>query len=729
MIQVTSVAPRSPTARGKLSALCAALVLSLPALACGPDFPMTLLDRRAQIMGALPEGVFDFEIKHLLAKPDDALIVVEGGWWDEPNEARAKADALGLSATQVQALAAMRGAASADQALSHAADLPRDVALYTAGALAFTQDDFPAALTYFQAVSALPDAERSHRGLWASFMEGRVQRLNGDAAAATDAFERTRSLARAGSSDPLGLAVASLGEQARLLREGGDVAGAVRLYAQQAAYGSNVGFTSLLFVARGAVNDPIQIDALLADQVGTKLLLAYLYSRYNELIEIDPEAEYQDFNAPADGPRLLSLLDRIAAAPSIPAPDKVAAIAYRAGRFEQAAKLAGQSQSALAAWVRAKLALRAGNTAAAAQAYAAAAQGFPAEESWGEVPLGTGDDYYLREQLKPRCRVQAEAGTLALSRGDYVQALELLFAAAEVYWTDAAYVAERVVTVDELKAMVDRLAPQAIVPPPSNPEDAYEDSYQTPPPANQLRALLARRLLREGRLDLALNYFDDPATRDQAARYIAARGATDAWTRTGQARAWFEAAEIARWHGMEIMGYEGDPDYFSWGGSFDLNSPITYDEDYNPVFNARSDLIVAGPYTSDGERQRLGASRAQPLERFHYRIVAAGHAGQAADLLPARSQAFAAVLCEGTRWLVDRQPETAQTLYRRYLHEGALVPWGASFGRQCPEPNFDKVEAELRAATLRSAGRWAAIAAPIIALFGALWWWRRRRPA
>ena len=44
------------------------LSLSLPlgsALACGPDFPMRLLDNRGQTMAELPEGNFNFELSRL----------------------------------------------------------------------------------------------------------------------------------------------------------------------------------------------------------------------------------------------------------------------------------------------------------------------------------------------------------------------------------------------------------------------------------------------------------------------------------------------------------------------------------------------------------------------------------------------------------------------------------------------------------------------------------------
>ncbi len=684
-----------------ITLLCAAL--ATPAQACGPDFPMTLLDRRESVMSLLPEGVFDHEVARLLPQPADTLKAVESGYWDETAELRAKTEAEGLPAGAGAAIAAMRTATSVDEALGLAGELPPDVALYTVGALAWSQQDWQGALDYFRQVAALPAAQRAHRGVWASYMEGRAQALLGDVAAATEAFERTRALALAGESDPLGLAVASLGEQARVERAEGRLVQAVRLYAEQAARGSNSGRNSLLWVARQAVKNAEDVDALLSDEVGIQLLLAYLYSRYNELIEPDPENEYPSFDAPADGPRLQALLDRFSNTNGVPDPDRLAAIAYRAGRFEQAGRLAAQAQTPLAAWVRAKLALRAGQLDAAASAYAEAAASFPADESWGRVRL-QGEEYGS-EDLKPRCRVQGEAGTLALSRGDYLQALELLYAAAELYWTDAAYIAERVVSVDELKAFVDRVAGNA--PAPSSISSGENDDYTAPNPTAELRWLLARRLLREGRFDESLAYFDQPEIRAAAERYVAARNNTGAWTRVGQARAWFEAAEVARWHGMEIMGFEGDPDYFIWGGSYDLNSPITWDEDYNPVYNARSDLKVAGPWTSDGERERVAASRAQPLQRFHYRMVAAGHAGKAADVLPPRSQAFAAVLCSATQWLIDREPDSAQTIYRRYLREGPWVPWGADFGRNCPAPDFAKVDHEIRSDWIRRIGQWS----------------------
>lgn len=682
------------------------LALGSAVQACGPDFPVTLLDRREAVMGLLPEGGFHFEAARLVARPVPALTPVEWNDWDDHAEKLRAVEVEGLTAAGADAITAMRAAPDAATALALAGELPREVALYTAGAVAWHARDYDTALMQFRAVLALPAVQQTRRGIWASYMEGETLAMLGQDDAAYVAWRGTREMVGAGAPDPLGLALASLGEEARLRRMHGELAAAVRLYAEQAAHGSTSGNNSLLFVARAALADPAEVDALLADAVGTRLLLAYLYARSNELTGPVPEGEYAELDAPADGPRLLAVLDRIAKLPTPPDSDRLGAIAYRAGRFDVAGQLA-KGPTPLAAWVRAKLALRTGRLDDAAREYAQAAEGFPASEHWGTVRVEGAD--WGNTELKPRCRVQGEAGTLALSRGDYVQALELLFAGATQYWSDAAYVAERVLTLDELLAFVQRVAPQAIHGEgrDANLADPAEGTWHPMPPGMQLRALLARRLLRERPDAQALQWIDDPALREQALLYLGAlTDAQESWTRVGRARAWFRAAGIARWRGMELLGYEGDPDYFIWGGSYDLNSPVTWDEDYNPVFHARSDLRIEGPWTSDGERARVAASRAQPLERFHYRLTAAAHAAKAADALPPRSQAFAAVLCEATRWLIDRYPDPAQGLYRRYLREGAFVPWGTDFGRQCPAPDFDKVEHEIRAAWIRDIGRW-----------------------
>ncbi len=662
--------------------------------ACGPDFPVALLAQRSHTLLEMPEGIFAFESKRW-AIPKTRFVVADADPWADPLEARQAAEIAGLSVDAAQALARMRAAADGEAAWALGADLSLELREYTAGAVDYHIGAWDRAQSRFARVVALPAEERRKRGIWAAYMLGRIAVQSNDIDAARNAFEQTRDFATTGGDDPLGLALASFGEQARGEWHRGDLPTALKLYAEQAALGSRSGQASLLMVARQISRTPALADAALQDDLGRRILVGYLFARDAELANVE-------------------LLDRLAALPvnDVPDADRLAAVLYRGGDDARAARFAA-GDTPLAAWVRAKLAVKQGRLDDAIGDYAKAARSFPADETWVDSnPFG--DD----EGLAVRCRVSAEAGTLALGRGEFLQALELLYAGAERHWTDFAYVAERVVTVAELRAFVDRVAPQAV----ATPEDRI-----TPMPAQQARWLLARRLLRTGQGAEAIAYFDDPELRAAAQEYVAALDATGAWTKVGQARAWFRAAELMRARGLEIAGFEGDPDYAEYGGNYDLNSPYRYDENYNLIVDKRQDLAVEGPHTSDAERNRVALSRADPLMRFHYRGIAARHAEQAADRLPQRSQAYAAVLCTASSFVLVREPETAAPIYRRYLNHGAFVPWGAQFGQQCPAPDFAKVEQQMRAQWIALAGRIALIGGPLIVLLFVIRFWRSRK--
>jgi hypothetical protein len=147
---------------------------------------------------------------------------------------------------------------------------------------------------------------------------------------------------------------------------------------------------------------------------------------------------------------------------------------------------------------------------------------------------------------------------------------------------------------------------------------------------------------------------------------------------------------------MEILGYEQGPDFAADGGTFGWGSGRSRpDWSYPPTPppptpEARAAKDLPGPFVSGDERSRYAASEAKPNRRYHYRYVASAMASEAADLLPARSQAFAAVLCKSVGWLGHGQDATAEraAVYKRYLNEGAWVPWAGDFGTDCPEPNF-----------------------------------------
>jgi tetratricopeptide (TPR) repeat protein len=662
-----------------LSLACALPIAA--ALACGPDFPQQLLDDRKASLFNLPEGTFDFEASRLLPKPEDHLHAVEDSPWDDGSDAREKAEAIGLNADEVKKVQMMRAAPGLNAAATMGQGLAPELLDYTLGAIAFKAGDMVAAAVRFRSVLALSPVERPRRGLWAQYMLGRVLAAGGDTDHAIAAFETLRERALSGAADPLGLAVASFGEQARIQWHHGNVVDAVKSYAMQAAHGSRSGRASLLFVARSLLAHREQLDKALDDPLSQRLLAAYFYARSDEFAQDWPLAgttTQESRDAVADASSEVVPLDHKADSLDIngflhlveehglahfDGADRLAAGAYRAGHYPLAAQLAAKSTTPLAAWVRAKLALRSGDQARALREYATAAKGFPADEAWSEGMEGIDDDVQ-----HPLCRVESERGVLAIGRDEYLDAMARLYAGAAEYWPDAAYVAERVLTVDELKGFVDRNVPAAS----KRVADANGD---TPPstPAEQLRDLLARRLMRVGRREEALAYFGDPAIRKKAEALIAAHHDDRAWSPSARAQALYAQARITRASGMELFGTELAPDNAEWDGSFPPRDlPSTKGKDF----------------VGSGEAARVAASAAKPDERFHYRYVAADLAHQAAALLPPRSQAYAAVMCEATGWMLDTDLKHASALYREYLRNGPHVAWAADFGRTCPQPDF-----------------------------------------
>lgn len=652
---------RSPRLRSVVWLL--ALAVALPARACGPDFPNRLLDDRAAALQGLPEGTFLFESSRLLQVVPDAL--VEGsGAPDEPP----------------------RGHDAASLAYAHAAE-------------SFHEGSFVAARAGFSALLARPPEQQGDRGLAARYSLARTLRVLEQGPAAELEFRRVREAVLAGAADPEGLGVASFGEEARLRLEAGDAAGAVRLYAEQAARGSIQGSTSLLFVARQLLDDADLRGKALGDALVQRLLAAYLYTRAGEL----------------DAGRIDALLDEIEAQAivSFDGADRLAAAAYRQARYDLAATLAVRTDSALSWWVRAKLALRAGDTAGAREAYAKASQAFPQGENWADGVFYTDD--YGYGPFRPRCRVEGEIAILALQRGDYVEALGFLYAGAEQYWEDAAYVAERVLTPDELKAFVDANVPAGTAATP-----AADDAWVSKPHVQRLRELLARRLLRAGRGDEAMAYFDDQGLAESARRYVDAMAASTRGGRIARAEALFTAASIARDQGMELLGFEGDPDYANYGGNYDLAPPGRYDDQFNWIPEPRKDIALPAGLAGADEATRLVASRAAPFERFHYRYVAADLASRAADLLPARSQAFAAVLCKATGWINARDHARGEALWLRYVREGAFVPWAGDFSYSCEAPDFPAAEKRLQFERMQALRHAVNVVGPWLLGFGVL---------
>lgn len=654
--------------------LLSCMTLAGSALACGPDFPMMLSSDRTETFAVLPEPLFLVEVQALAsAVPDLSAVLAKRGAvvfedsYDYQNDkwisATEQAEQQLLTKEQAKIVLQMRQSSTAQQALSVGEALPAELRFYTAAAVAFAQQDYQLAIELFRQVLALPSDQQQQRRSWALYSLGRAllkQNVTEHSAEVSALYNQLQQEVAAGLADPLQLAVASLGEQAKLAKHQGDWAGAIGLYAAQSRW-SESGRASLLLLSKELAAMPDQeLMPLVQTPAVAALLSRYLMTQFSALSYLEPE-QLQ---------RLLVVLNQV---PDIQLKNAtpLATVAYQQGQFALVKQLLPHlDQSPQAWWLQAKMALKAGDTAKAAEFYAKASKAF-APESLQAGTLPAQQDPYAKPsvnelQEQNYCRVQAEHGILELSRGDYLQAIALLTAAGSEYWQDTAYIAERVLTLDELKSFV------ALHPVTTVPEKAQWHYFGDTAVEVLLHHLTARRLMRAGEYQQAQDYFVDPELKQLAKRYQDyAEKAASSWTDNAKAEALFEQAKLAREHGLELLSFELAPDYQVFYGQFE---PYEFD--------------TKAPTLPLAELQRVKSSASTYSNRFHYRQLAAELSAEAAKLVPHNSQAFAATLCHSTKWLLIRQPELAQGYYQKYLQQGPYVSWGAEFGQSCPEPDF-----------------------------------------
>lgn len=697
---------------------------ALPASACGPEFPQNLLDDRSASLANLPRYGFRREVAKLVPAPAKPFVMNEPQGW-QPSDAPsaneiAQRGWFGDAYPQVERA---RGSADAATAYALAERLPEEARRYLAGAVAFDHGETDQALARFASVLELPAGQRLRYGPWAQYMQGRLL-ASRDPGRAMAAFAAVRDTVAAGAEDPLGLALSSYGEQARLRLDAGDTSGAVQLYAEQAAQGSQFGWTSLLLLARRMVDNDAELEAALRDPLSRRLVVTYVTTR-----SLDYDTAEEVPVTPDIAERILTALEKLPDT-RIEGVGPFAAFAYQSGRYDLAGRFAARGSDGLSSWVRAKLALRAGDMDAASAAYAQAAKAFPLDEPDNDPFAAPG----TRRPGEAYCRVLGESGTLALARGEYIAAMEHFFRASN--WEDAAFVAESVLTLQELQDFVANNAAGA-APKPAADEQAADEGNERDP-ASALRALLARRLLRNGEWDDALRHFDDAGRHAKAQAYVDARRAAERGSRIDRAKAWYEASLIARVDGMELLGYEFGPDMAAWDGVYPEVYTFGYAVpgeaaavDSTPVQKTVRFPFATGPI--EAERQRVEANAARPDKRYHYRYVAADFAARAADLVPNRSQAYAALLCTATGHVLNDDVGVARGYWRRYVANGPHVPWAEDFGRQCQAPDFPAAAARLRAERIQAGKRFVKKSLPYaagpIALAVVLlaWQWRRRR--
>jgi tetratricopeptide (TPR) repeat protein len=703
------------------------------AFACGPNFPNEMLDRGDEALLAAPIADFDRELLRIRPLPADiqASLTTNGpidytGHTIEADVAdlRGALRKAGLSKAEGErivlnyqdarvmlarkryslaniddsdnaATGAMPDAKSPDPAPGTAPGavvpdgLPGEFADYFRGCIEWSSRYTNEARATWESLLERPAAERHYRSTWAAYMLGKYWQ-GVDDEKSTQYFQQVQALAAAGFTDRLGLAGASVGWEAKAELHQKHFDRAIQLYFQQLAAGDRTATVSLRLTAGKALgNGGDQLASLAANAECRRLITAYIISRG------DLERLYEDL---PEGVRESSesivgrWLDAVEAAniTDVESAEQLALAAYQSGQWQAAQRWLERAKTTpVTEWLGAKLLLRSGKVEAAAALLEKVARDFPLDS----IAVNPADPTELKDNLhvpgfsystweiQPPAQVRAELGALQLARREYVEALDALLRSG--YWMDAAYVAERVLTVDELKNYVDQNWP-AVDPAINTSTNAGQESTALPrlDTRQEIRYLLARKLMRMERGNEAQGYYPAEQQADFAAlmqnRMIAGDGSSSPEQRSA---ALFAAAKLMRLQGMELVGTEDEPDWGIHGGGF--QDGISID---SRTTNDSTNLVFASADELDRARQQ----GVVPNERFHYRYQAAELAWEAAALMPNNSDETARVLCIGGSWLKYIDPQRADVFYKSLVRRCRKTDIGQTADRMRWFPLLDE---------------------------------------
>lgn len=727
----TSVEPRravgramAPRPRVALRVAVASLVLAATAFACGPFFHAWLLSGNATFALSAPVVNFARELSAWKHAPTSKHRHVEPANSHAGQTALADladlAEALersGLAAEQRGMLleagrrqrAALDEHATAQTAWRRKAaegepagpqpewrrppvpGLPAEFALYHAGAVAYHAERGDEARVAWESLLQLPEAERRYRSTWAAFMLGR-RALQGNPRHPDEArrwYQHVRELATAGFHDRLGLAAASLGYEAQLAMGTHDHARAIPLYLEQFSAGeTNTSVQSLRLAAKHAVAGGVEpLRALARLPEPRRVITAWLISREPRVNWSGPE------NVDPDTVRWLEAVEA-ADVREVELSEQLALAAYQSGEFLLTRRWLqhAPADSLAARWLRAKLLLWDGDFAGAAKLHSAILREFPGVFEPAPHAFITGltnaPGLFGRLQVEwlggerengSAVRLLAgEAGLFRLQRREFAEAMDVLLRAG--FWMDGAYLAERVLTLDELKLHVERCWPAPVKTPERAEQIIWGPGANPDAVARELRYLLARRLAREQRGAEAVGYFPAEQRGDFLKLREAQRLGHDLTRpKVERKESLVTAARLLRHQGMELIGTETGPDWAVHGGQFDIG--VTPESRKVAAFDGEEEFPVPGATAE--ELQRAARHRPRPEARFHYRHLAAEVAWEAAQLMPDQSPELARWLCEAGGWLKRTSPDEADRFYK------ALV-------RRCGRTDIGRAADQLR---------------------------------
>jgi len=588
------------------------------------------------------------------------------------------------------------------------AEADSEFADYHRGAYAYRQgkEHWDEAKKAWETLLKRPANERHYRTVWADFMLGKLGMKSGDYAAAVKWFEKTREDAKKGFADSLGMAADSYGWEGRSEWKQNHPEKAAPLYLNQLALGDESAIVSLKALVPdrspvdGMLNYGPELEDLEKQDTATKQAAEKTAAEGLKAAAADPllrrlvtahilatGSSGQEWSRPGESdPRSERWLKVVSATKPGPLEDAeyLGWLAYINGDYKEASRWLELAKpgSPAAEWLRAKLQLRAGKIPDAVQSLGKAIEtlrdpalytGWKAgkDETANESLYVYGSD---GESWSMAESASGDLGGLHLERGDAIQALDILLKGE--LWEDAAFVAERILTADELKAYVDKMPSRTEAKPAKEgtPTTTVEENDGDTDAANnepaQLRYLLGRRLVREDRYTEAAAYLPSPYDKI-VQKYAQALkdGANAKLPKKQRAEAWSTAAWLARYDGMELMGTEVAPDGFVSGGDFP-NTDMAQEfvlgkhKENKTVDGQDKNVMVANAMPLPaGELKLMEKNKPSPDVRYHYRVIAAALALKAAALMEDNTEELADLLNTAGTWAKESKEAMGNRCY------------------------------------------------------------------
>ncbi|MEY3394998.1 MAG: hypothetical protein RL346_1234 [Verrucomicrobiota bacterium] len=558
-------------------------------------------------------------------------------------------------------------------------EVPADIAAYWKAAQAWRGGDLESARRQWREILNLPENDRKNRAVWAAWM---LAKTSPDAESAVPFYHQAISLAENGCLDSLGLAALAMGWIA--ITETDPV---IRLkwYFEATCLGNEEMLISLRKQIDPILTDPAAMQRAAKDPLAREIVTALYFMMSSEP---DSPSAWED----PLGDAWLDLLEEDASGKPSSAAAKAAWICYDRANFHAARRWLAHApaDAGEVLWLQAKLALRDGKMDDAAKCFAKAAPAYDFEANEFPAPPSLMDTFWhdagqRRDWMKGQ--FHSDRAIVHIGRGEFIRAMDFLAKAS--YDSDASYLAERVLTTDELVAWVKKNRPG---PEPDSGEQRFtirkDDSIASPDhgwDSDRYRYLLARRLAREFRFREAAEFMPR-ALQLLFDHYVRLHRASLERSMSNENRALilWHMAHLRRHLGMEMFGYEGAPDLTSYDGLFGgtdymaLRSRVTgwsvsWEDDYR-IDGPKQPSDFAIPAISREEIRRIAPHLSEHEARFHYRYDAAEIAWRAACLLPDNDPRTLFILHEAGRWLAPRDPQAANRYYLEMMRRCKALP-------------------------------------------------------